>query len=82
MTIKDFLDKTDDNDLIEMCNECDIWKRTGKLPEGKFEEFCGYVAAMCYDKRQLEDYILSEAFNRFKDVVPILLKKYPEQFIK
>ncbi len=30
----------------------------------------------------LEDYVLREALNRFKDIVPILLKKYPEQFIK
>lgn len=82
MTIQDFLDKIDDNELIEMCKECDICKRTGKLPDGKFKEFCDYVAAMCYDKRQLENYVLSEALNRFKDIVPILLKKYPGQFLK
>lgn len=35
---------------------------------------------MCDDKRQLEDYVLSEVLNRFKDIVPILLKKYPGQF--
>ena len=78
MTIQDFLDNTDDKELIDMCKECEIWKTTGKLPDGKFNEFCGYVAAMCYDKRQLEDYVLSEALKRFKDIVPILMKKYPE----
>lgn len=82
MTIQDFLDNTDDKELIDLCKECEIWKKTGKLPDGKFNEFCGYVAAMCYDKRQLEDYVLSEALKRFKDIVPILMKKYPEQFIK
>lgn len=82
MTIQDFLDKTDDSELIEMCKECDIWKGTGELPDGKLKEFYGYVSAMCYDKRQLEDYVLAEALNRFKDIVPILLKKYPERFLK
>ena len=82
MTIQDFLDRTDDNDLIAMCKDCDIWKKTGELQHGKFEEFCGYVNAMCYDKRQLEDYVMSEALKRFKDIVPILLRRYPGKFIK
>ena len=82
MTIQDILDNTDDNELIEMCKECDVWKKTGELPHKKFDEFCGYVEDMCYDKRQLEDYVLKEALNRFKDIVPILLKRYPGQFIK
>ena len=82
MTVQEFLDRTDDKELIEMCKECEAWSQTGICPKGRFEEFYNHVNTACNDKRDLEDYVLREALNRFKVVVPILLKRYPREFVK
>lgn len=82
MTVQEFLDRTDDKELIEMCKECEMWVQTGICPNGKFEALYNRVETFCCDKRDLEDYVLREALNRFKDIVPILLKRYPKEFVK
>lgn len=82
MTVQEFLDKTDDKELIEMCKECEMWAQTGICPDGRFEELYNRIETVCCDKRDLEEYVLREALNRFKDIVPILLKRYPKEFVK
>lgn len=82
MIIQELLDRTNDKELIEMCKDCETWTQTGICPNGRFEEFYNSVNTVCNDKRDLEDYVLREALNRFKDIVPILLKRYPREFVK
>lgn len=50
--------------------------------DGRFEELYNRVETVCSDKKQLEDYVLREAFNRFKDIVSILVKRHPKEFVK
>ena len=66
MTVQEFLDRTDDKELIEMCKECEMWVQTGICPNGKFEALYNRVETFCCDKRDLEDYVLREALNRLK----------------
>lgn len=40
------------------------------------------VGEHIYNERDLEDYMLKEALRRFGDVVPILLKNFPREFVK
>lgn len=82
MTIQEYFDNLGDKELIEMCKECDSWKKTGKLEHATFSKFYEEIEHMQPDKRQAEDYLLSEAFERFKDIVPILLRRYPHEFIR
>lgn len=82
MSIQEILNEINDEELITLCQECEIWKQTGIRPDGKFEELYRCVGSICCDKRDLEEYIFQEALKRFGNIVPILLKRYPREFIK
>lgn len=81
MKIHDVLKLTTDFRIIEMCKECEQWKKSGILPDGEFKSFCEDIKNIINDKKQIEDYVFLEALDRFKDISKILFLKYPYEFI-
>lgn len=81
MSVQEYLNKLSDTDVISACINYETWKKSGKLPDGELKSFIEW-GGCTYNGRDLEKYMLEEALRRFKEVVPILLKNFPSEFIK
>lgn len=69
------------DDLIKACSEVLQWKHTtGCLPEGSILKKLANEAHM--EIRDAEEEIISEAHNRFKDVVLLLMSEDPYKYLK
>lgn len=69
--------------LIKMCNEIYEWKNTGVLnQEGLFKNIYDKNEEDFSSIRTLEDEVITEAHNRFKDVVKLLFTTNPSLYIK
>lgn len=81
MSAKEYLNNLSDKQIMAACKDSTKWKTSGILPEG---ELCNFIkwGGCTYDPRDLEKFVLKECLDRFGKIVPILLKEYPDQFIK
>ena len=74
------MDFTND-DLIKACSEVLQWKHsTGCLPEESILRKLANESHM--EIRDAEEEIISEAHNRFKDVVLLLMSEDPYKYLK
>jgi len=72
-----------DNDLIIMCNEIYEWKNTGALNQkGLLRKIFIAHEENYVSIRHLEEEVLTESHNRFKNVVKLLFVANPGLYVK
>ena len=72
-----------DSDLIVMCNEIYEWKNTGVLnQEGLLRKLFNEHEGKYVFVKNLEEEVLMEAHNRFKNVVKLLFVANPGLYVK
>ena len=72
-----------DNDSIVMCNEIYEWKNTGVLnQEGLLRKLFIAHEKEYVSIRHLEEEVLTESHNRFKNVVKLLFVANPGLYVK
>lgn len=67
-----------DSDLVKMCDEIYEWRNTGTLQKGLFKS---YLDVHDIDCRTLEDMLIMEANNRFRNMVKLLFTTNPSLYI-
>jgi len=85
--MKNIVKNISDSDLIVMCNEIHEWKNVGVLnQEGLlkklFNEYESNNKPRFVLIKYLEDYVLMEAHDRFKNVVKLLFVSNPSLYVR
>ena len=81
--MKEIVKSIPDSDLIIMCNEIYEWKNTGVLnQEGLLRKLFNEHEGKYVFVKNLEEEVLMEAHNRFKNVVKLLFVANPGLYVK